>query len=131
MQHKLHKKEKVEKELCPSPWEYLPSYILGGILIFFFGIGIIVIIIIEGVRRGHKYYITNQRIIYEYSFLSRKSSSTKYKNIRDVHLSQNIIERIFKIGKVEVNTSGGNEREIILKGIENPQQIKNKIEKNL
>ncbi len=93
--------------------------------------GIIYIIITELIRRGNKYYITNKRVIHEFSFLSRKISGIVYKNIRDVHMTQDIIERIFKIGKVYINTSGSNKIEITFKGIKHPIAIKNKIEKHI
>tara|TARA_Y100000310_G_scaffold30045_1_gene28579 strand:+ start:2912 stop:3331 length:420 start_codon:yes stop_codon:yes gene_type:complete len=130
----LQKGEKIQKELGIHPLEYLGTYILGGILILtVFGaiIGIPLIIIAEFVRRGNKYYITDKRIIHQFTFLSRKTSSALYGKIQDIHFTQGLIERIFGIGKVHINTAGTHLVEIVFKGVQNPVNVKRLIEINM
>jgi len=129
----MHQGEKIEKEILPHPLAYLGHYILGGFLglftIFLLAIpGIIYILIIEGIRRGNKYYITNKRVIHHFTFLSRKTSSAMYDKVQDVHFTQNLIERIFGIGKVYINTAGTHLVEIAFKGVQNPVNVKRIIE---
>ena len=132
MSEEMHKGEKIEKEFSPSPWEYLGWYILGGFFLFAFIIpGVIIILIAEGVRRGNKYYITNKRVIHQFTFLSRKTSSTQFDKLQDVHFTQNIIERIFGIGKVHMNTAGTHLVEIVFKGVQNPVNVKRMVEHNM
>lgn len=125
----LHKGEKIIKELKPSRLAYLGGYILGAILIFLFFIGILIIILVELVRRGNTYFITNKRVIHEFTFLSRKISSTTYDKIQDIHMTQNIIERIFGIGTIHINTAGTHFIEIKFKGIKEPISIKRMLER--
>lgn len=130
----LHKGEKLEKQFGIHPFEYLPIYIVTGVLVItMIGVFLAVplIIIAEFVRRGHKYYITNKRVIHNFTFLSKKTSSTVFDKIQDIHVTQNMIERIFDIGKVHVNTAGSTHFEIILKGVHNPVHIKQMIEKHI
>ena len=80
------------------------------------------------VRRGNTYYITNKRVIHEFTFLSRKISSTTYDKIQDIHMTQNLIERIFGIGTIHINTAGTHFIEIKFKGIKEPISIKRLVE---
>lgn len=127
----LHTGEKILKELKPSRWYYLGGYILGFLLIFAYFIGVLIIILIEFVRRGNSYYITNKRAIHEFTFLSRKISSTTYDKIQDLHMTQNIIERLVGIGTIHINTAGTHFIEIKFKGVKEPISIKRLLESHL
>lgn len=135
---KIHKNEKIIKILNPSRWYYFWYYFLGIVLtiigIFFplvLPIGLITIIVTELIRRAYKFYITNQRLIYEFDFLSREIYSTTYKKIQDIYFTQGLIERLAKIGTIYINTAGTHSMEIIFFGIKNPLIIKSIIEKNI
>lgn len=110
--------EKIELQTHPSPWNYFWAYI------FTFGMFSWVP---EIIRRSTNYYITNKRIIYEYTFMSRKITSINYSNIRDIHLRQSFTQRIFNIGDIYIDTSGSSGTEMIIKGIKNPRDFKRKI----
>ena len=127
----LHKGEKIQKEITPHPLSYLGYYILGGLFIFLYFIGIFIILIVELVRRGHKYYITNERLIHQFTFISRKTSSIRYDKIQDIHLTQGLLERIFKIGKIYINTAGTTFIEMVFKGVKSPAYVKRIIEENI
>ena len=132
----LHKGEKVEKQAVPDVWAYFPHWVIGGFLglitIFILAVpGIIYVIIANLVRKGNKYYITNKRSIHEFTFLSRKISWTSYDKIQDVHLTQSLIERMFNIGTIHMNTAGSNRIEVVFKGVKHPRAIKNYIDKHI
>lgn len=125
----LHKGEKIIEKFSPHPLAYLGHYIFGvflGIisLIAFGLLGILYIILIEFIRRGHKYYITNNRIIHEFTFIVRKISSIPYSKIQDLHLTQGILERMFGVGTIHINTAGTHLIEVRFKGVKNPRKIK-------
>ena len=124
----LHTGEKIIKEIKPSRLYYFLDYVLGFILLFVFFIGILLIILAELMRRANTYYITNKRIIHEFTFLSRKISSTTYNKIQDIHMTQNIIERIFGIGTIHLNTAGTHFIEIRFKGVKDPISVKRLLE---
>ncbi len=132
----LHKGEKIEEQTMPDAWAYLNHWIVGGFLciitLFLFAIpGIIYIVIADQVRKGNKYYITNKRVIHEFTFLSRKVSGTFYDKIQDVHLTQNLIERMFNIGTIHINTAGSHNIEVVFKGVKHPRAIRKHIEKHI
>jgi len=132
IQEDLHKGEKIEEETMPDVWAYLPHWIIGGFLcLFFIFPGIIYIIIANLVRKGNKYYITNKRVIHEFTFLSRKISGTSYDRIQDVHLTQNLIERMFNVGTIHMNTAGSHNIEVVFKGVKHPRAIKNHVDKHV
>jgi len=132
----LHDKEEIEKELLPHPFAYIHHYIIGGVIgiITFFLIaipGILYILIVEGIRRGNKYYITNKRVIHQFAFLSRKTSSARHDKLQDIYFTQSLLQRIFGIGDINFNTAGTHVIEIKFKGIHNPVKIKRMIEKHM
>jgi len=132
----LHKGEKIEAEATPDVWAYLGHWIGGGficlITIFLLAIpGIIYIFIANQVRKGNKYYVTNKRVIHEFTFLSRKVSGTPYNKIQDVHMTQGLIERMLGIGTIHINTAGSHNMEVVFKGVKHPRAMKKKIEKHI
>jgi len=123
--------EKILKQIKPSHWAFIIWYILGIVFLLAFGLGIIIIIIAFCLRRGTTFYITDERVIYEVTFLSRQISSTTYDKIQDLHLSQGIFERIVGMGTIHINTAGTHFVEIKFFGIENPMSIKRMIEEHI
>ncbi|MDI6821081.1 MAG: PH domain-containing protein [Patescibacteria group bacterium] len=131
--------------LHPHPLAYF-FYYLGGIVItvtsLWFGmqnilLGILIVIIAEMIRRSETYLILEESVKREFKLISTSQTSVNYEKIQDVNVSQNIIERIFKIGSVKINTAGSNRIEIEFKGVKNPyaigdlikEKISSKIEK--
>lgn len=148
----MHKDEKILKTLKPSRWAYLDYYISGIIILIigyyfqslfrflyyisgiitllFLILGIVFIILAEVLRKANTYYITEKRVIHEFTFLSRKISSAGYDKIQDLHFTQGIIERLAGIGTIHINTAGTTFVEIRFKGIHNPVPVKRLIEEN-
>ena len=130
----LHKGEKILKQLSPDPLAYLGVYIIGGLLaLSIIGLvgGILLVVIVELFRRANKYYVTNQRVIYEFKFLSRRISSTVYNKIQDIHSTQGIIERLFGLGTIHINTAGGRGFEIRFRSVRDPVKVKKLIESHM
>ena len=84
--------------------------------------------IVELVRKGNTYYITDRRTIHEFTFLKRDFSSAAYDKIQDLHITQGIIERIVGIGTIHINTAGSTFIEVRFKGISDPISVKRVIE---
>jgi len=123
--------EKILKEIKPSHWAYLGWYLLGLLTVPFFGLGFVLIIFTFFLRGAHTFYLTDKKVIHEFTFLSRKISSAPYERIQDLHLTQNLIERILNIGTLHINTAGTSRMEIKLFGIKNPEEIKKIIENQI
>ncbi|HLE06030.1 MAG TPA: PH domain-containing protein [Candidatus Nanoarchaeia archaeon] len=124
---KLHEGEEIVKSYQPSWKHYLGVYIIGAILSVFI-IGIIIIIIAELYRRANKYIVTNERVIHEFTFLSRKIIEAKFASITDITMNQDLISRMLNVGSVHINTAGTTFHEISFIGVERPQLVEDEIE---
>ncbi len=116
--------EKVVKYSRPSPWStpFITGYIIGAILIIAFGLGIIIIIITELYRRGHHYYVTNQRCIKETTFLSRKSEEASFDLISNVTFQQALGARLLDFGTIICQMASGNS--LSYRGAPDPNSFK-------
>ena len=68
--------------------------------------------------RGSNFYVTNQRVIKDFTFLISRSKVVKYDRITHIAPNQGIIDRIFGAGTVRVKTAGTNRSEFNLKHIQ-------------
>jgi len=125
----LHEGEKVFKKFHPSPLNYWFWYLLGFFTIWFFFLGVLIIIWKEMERRKTTYLVTDKRIIKEVGIMGKRTTSTIYRKITDVHMTQSMIQRMLGIGNIILNTAGGEGPEIILSGIDNAPAVKKEIEK--
>ena len=56
-------------------------------------------------RKTYKYYITNERIIFEGGIIQKKIKSIYYYKITDITIAQNIIEKVLGISRVQIHTA--------------------------
>ena len=71
-----------------------------------------------------KYTLTDEKLIIDTGFLSRKQEEVRLYRITDFSVKQNLIERIFRIGKIEISSSDNTQGEFILLGVKSPYEIK-------
>lgn len=125
----------------PCWWGYLGWYIFGVFFIFFLGLpitffaaGVGVILLILGglillltelTKRGHRYFVTNQRVIDEFKFITRKVRTADYKLIADAGISQRVWGRIFHYGNIDVRTASG--QPLDLKSVRRPEVLQQTI----
>jgi len=107
--------------------------VLGVPLLLLYGLGIIFIVagFLWGwyLRRANNYALTNKRILVLKGWLSTHLTSVDYNKITDVKIKQPFFERtVFDTGSLIINTAGSDLPEIILNNIENPYQIKKKLD---
>lgn len=123
----LQKGESIKKFFHPSPLKYWFWYLIGVVLLVAI-IGIPILLVVELYRRGHKYFITNKRIISQFTFLSRDINEVSWDLVTRVSISQSLLSRILHIGTVNVETASG---EIIeFDGIGSPKNVKNTVMTN-
>ncbi|MEW6010803.1 MAG: PH domain-containing protein [Euryarchaeota archaeon] len=73
-----------------------------------------------------EYILTNQRIIIQKGMLNKKRSYIRYNKVQDVVIYQNLLERIFSSGDIEI-FSGHENTSIILENIPQPYHLEDKI----
>lgn len=78
-------------------------------------------------RFSSDYKVTDQRIICKNGILSTKTSEIDIRDIRSINVTQGFLQKIFRVGDVEFTTASGPFKEAILKNIDNPDQIKERI----
>jgi uncharacterized membrane protein YdbT with pleckstrin-like domain len=110
------------------------GWILLGILFLpLYGFGVVFIItgFLWGwyLRRANNYALTDKRILVLRGWLSTHLTSVDYDKITDIRVKQPFSERvIFNTGSLIINTAGTASPEIILGNIENPYEVKKKID---
>ncbi len=109
---------------------------LSGVLLFFFNFWFsIIFILIFGfyygwyLKEANKYAFTNKRVLIHKGWLSTNLISVDYDKITDIEVQEPFLDRVFyKTGSLLVNTAGTTLREIVLEHIENPYEIKKKLD---
>lgn len=120
-----------EKEIFkghPAWINYIVWIILGIILLFAYGAGLLVFVIIWLARISKTYTVTTKRVIARKGIIARDVHEIDIKDIRSIYLKQGIIGRIFKVGALEIGTAGTAGVEVSIIGIKNPKDLKEKIQ---
>lgn len=115
--------EKILKQTKPSYVSYLGAFIIGFLLLLFYGFGLILIIWAIADRENRIYTITNKRIKTKQGVLANKVDEIEISHIRNVSIKQNFDARIFGYGDILLGTAGTAGYEIILRNIGHPQEI--------
>ncbi len=115
--------EKTLKEEKPALIIYLGAFVIGGLLLIFYGLGLLFIIGAFIHRDSIKYTITNKRVITKRGILGRKVDEIDLAHIRNVSLRQDFSGRTFGYGDILIGTAGTAGYEIILTGVKHPQDI--------
>ncbi len=124
----LQRGESVKTFCRPSPWQYSAWYVLGVLLMPFMFLGLPVIIIAELHRRGNRFYVTSDRVIREFRFLSRNTEEATFDLVTDISIDQSLVARSLNLGNVNINTASGEVIEFT--GVKNPKNLKNILTKS-
>ncbi len=74
-----------------------------------------------------RYKLTSHRFFRERGFISRRMDELELMRVDDVSVSQNILQRIFNIGVVTIISADPTDPRLLVEGIENPIEVKEKI----
>ena len=109
--------------------------ILGFILLFLtVWLGIILILTLGFyygwyLKKANKYAFTDKRVLIHRGWLSTKLISIDYAKITDIEIQEPFLDKLlYKTGSLSVNTAGTTLREMVLKHIESPYEIKKKLD---
>ena len=84
-------------------WAYHPTF-LGALAIFG---GVLGLVLTEIYRRGHTYYITNQRLVMIREFASKEEYYISYENVIGLSVQKGLVGQIFNFGTVTPITASG------------------------
>jgi uncharacterized membrane protein YdbT with pleckstrin-like domain len=119
--------EKTLWEGNPSHGSYLATYILGGLLVPVFGIGIIILIVAVLERKSREYTLTTRRVACKSGILSKRTSEILLSDSRNITLKMDIIERLWGLGTVTIDSAAGPGAEVVFKGISEAESVKQMI----
>lgn len=74
-------------------------------------------------RKTYVYYITNQRCVFQGGIIKKIRRSVSYDKITDVEISQNIVERLLGIARINIHTAsmGNHKSEISFVGLKDAE----------
>ena len=99
------------------------SFIISILLIFVFGLGILIFLIWYLKCKSTKIIVSNDELEFEKGLLSKERIEIKLNMIRSVKVNQSFFQRIFGVGDLEIYSSG-DEPEIVVAGMPNPLHLK-------
>ncbi len=116
-------------EAHPSMFRNHPFWFVASIvLIAAFGLGLLILLSWWLQTRGTKLTVTNERITLRRGILSKHTNDVYHANIRNVQISQGLIQRIFDVGTIGIATAGLGGVEIAVQGIPSPHRVKDIID---
>ncbi len=137
-QRLLGEGEKVEYEFSVSnryrKFNLIIWAILSLLLLPVMGLGVLAFLVAlfhygYYMRVANAYAFTNKRVLVNLGWLSKKTISVDYSKITDVHIDEPFFDRLIThTGNLAINTAGTSEKEVILKHIEKPHEVKKKLD---
>ena len=82
-------------------------------------------------RISHHFKVTSQRAITRNGLISRKVFEIELTHIRDIRLTQTLMQRIFRNGSVELSSAGREGAEVVFRGIPKPEDVKELIRRQI
>jgi uncharacterized membrane protein YdbT with pleckstrin-like domain len=76
------------------------------------------------VLRGHRYRISNQRIVLETGALSKRIDEIDMRTIEDIEFQQGLLQRLLGIGQISIVAADKKMARFRLLGVENPRQLR-------
>jgi uncharacterized membrane protein YdbT with pleckstrin-like domain len=119
-------------EIKPSYKAYL-GWIIPSALLVLAGIGLIllplVLLIVWITVSSTSYRLTNERLLVRSGWIAKSVQELELYRVQDVAMSQGILQRIFGVGSVSVVSIDKTTPRLSIKGIADPEAIKEQIRK--
>lgn len=114
--------EEVIYEAKLSLWHLAPQIILGFILLFALGLGLLVWLAVYLKYSSTELAITNKRVIAKFGFIRRNTVELNLKKLESIRVEQGILGRIFNFGSIIVAGAGNPQAPI--PGISDPLKFR-------
>lgn len=119
----------MSSQMPQTPWLYDEHPAMFGnhpflfILLALSLVGFLVIGIWSIVVRTERLAVGRQDVLLERGFLARQRVQVNRDSVRAVRVSQGVMQRLFKVGNVEIFT-GGDYPEIAIRGLPRPDMVR-------
>lgn len=100
------KGEEIIHEAKISWWAQTPLIVFGIIGIFFYGLGIILLLIAYLQYKTTELAITNKRVIAKFGFISRRTVEISLAKVESIQVQQPLLGRIFNYGSLVISGAG-------------------------
>ena len=97
------------------------------VCITFYGSGLFLIVYAIFDQKTRTFTHTSRKVMAEVGIIWRKTHEVAIGDIRSIHMSQGIVERLFKLGTIHVGSAGTGGLEVAFKGIPNPAKVRDEI----
>lgn len=105
------------------------SFILSCVLILAFGLGLIILFFWYMATLATTLIITDKRTILQRGLFSKHTNEVMHEHIRNIDIRQNFVERMLSVGRIGISSAGQGDVEIDVRGIPDPYEIKDLIDK--
>ncbi len=117
--------EDVLYEEHPSMFRNRPIYfIVCCLLIAAFGIGLVMLLIWYIQTLGTTLIITEERTTLRRGVFSKYTNEVTHENVRNVQVAQTFLQRIMGVGNVGISSAGQSGVEIYVRGIPDPDRVR-------
>lgn len=121
--------DEVLYEAHPPMFRNNPLGFVLSVLLIPVAVGILILLFWYVKSRSEKLTITVEDLRYEKGILSKARSELRLSGIRSVRVNQSLFQRMFGTGDIEVFTAG-DVPEVTLKGMPDPNEIREIISRN-
>lgn len=122
VQSTLINDEQIIYEAKLSFWSDLPAILLGFFLLTFYGLGLVIWIILYMQYVSTELAFTNKRVVAKFGFISKKTIELNISKVESLQISQNFLGRIFNFGTIIISGAGNPQAPI--PGIANPMEFR-------
>lgn len=118
-------KEQVLYRAHPSMWRNRPIlFVICMISVILWGLGLLVLIPWWLVCLNTTITVTSRRTILRRGILAKITSEVLHRDVRNVQVSQMLLQRFFNVGDVAISSSGQGDVEIAASGLPSPARIR-------
>ena len=98
------------------------------VLVLAWGLGLIALLAWWITCKAKRITVTTKRTIYREGILARRTSEVRHADVRNIVVSQGILDRLFGVGTIAISSAGQSGFEVGISGVENPVRIKELID---
>lgn len=98
-----------------------PPLNLGGVALV--GVALLWLVAAVVAHRSTEYVITSGEVYKKTGLLSRSVTTLRLDRVQNTSFSQSLLQRLLSYGDVRVDTAGSDSTELVLKGVDDPQEV--------